>query len=264
MYDERDTIETTHRTAVKALYEGRKIVPVRKGFGCSALSDCSEHGRLELHTGNWAFVGRDYGRAKVAGHFARVLFVAMDRGGYGGADEEDFPDTQASFRRSIELPRNPHMGGVALILKHLVDDRDPRVLSSQCALTNAVKCSQHTDSMNTGATGTMISRCGSHLRAEIECLDPDIVITQGGHPTDTVLRSIAALRLIREFAGPSRGRASVSGTERLVVLATPHPARQPGLKWTRGVLPQFLLDGIALARVELASRLQHRATKTSA
>lgn len=256
MYDERDMIETAHRAAIQALYRDRKIVPVRKGFGCASLSRCSEGGKLDLHTGNWAFVGWDYGRAKVAGDLAKILFVAMDRGGYGGAAKEGFPDTQESFRQSIEVPRNPHMGGVALILKHLVDDREPRISSGQCALTNAVKCVQHTDSMNTGATGVMISQCASHLRAEIGALDPNIVITQGGHPTDTVLGSIAGLRRIGEFTGPSRGRATVLTNSRLVVLTTPHPARQAGLKWTKGVLPQFLLDAIAVARVELTRQLQ--------
>ena len=149
MYDERDARETQYRTQIQALYLERRIVPVRNGFRCGSLIRCSESGRLPLHTGNWAFVGADYGEARVDGYPARILFVAMDRGGYGGADEEAFPDTQASFRQSIELPRNPHMGGVALILKHLVDEREPRKLSGPCALTNAVKCVQRTGSMST-------------------------------------------------------------------------------------------------------------------
>jgi uracil-DNA glycosylase len=182
----------------------------------------------------------------------------MDRGGYGGADDEDFPDTQASFRRRIEQPRNPHMGGVALILKHLLDEQDSGKLSSQCALTNAVKCVQHTNSMSTKATRTMVKECAHHLLAEIRELNPDVLITQGGHPRRTVLKSLEGLKLIREFAGDRRGRTRVFVNPAMVVLTTPHPARQPGLKWKRGLLPNFFLNAIAVAKREAVQRLARR------
>lgn len=260
MYDERDSRITPERTSLQGLYADRKIVPVRRGFGCVSFTRCSESGRIPLHTGNWAFVGCDYGNARVDGHLSRILFVAMDRGGYGGADEEAFPDTQSSFRRSIELPRNPHMGGVALILKHLLDERDPRRLSGQCALTNAVKCVQHTASMNTNATGTMIRECATHLRAEIQLLQPHLIVTQGDHPGDTVVGSLGGLRLVREVVGERGRRAAVHENGRVVLLVTPHPARQAGLKWSRGELPRFFLDAISIARAELARQLTLRAS----
>ena len=102
----------------------------------------------------------------------------------------------------------------------------------------------------------MISECAGHLLAEIYSLDPDLVVTQGGHPKDTVVSSLADLRPVREFAAPSRGRAGVHTNSRLVVLTTPHPARQAGLKWTRGLLPPFFMDAIALARMELVVKLR--------
>lgn len=258
MHDERDTIETPFRASIQALYRRAGIVPTRSGFGCCSLPACSERGQLILHTGNWAFVGSNYGQAKVGGYSARILFVAMDRGGHGGADDESFPDTQASFRRSIELPKNPHMGGLALLLKHVVDDREPRKLSGQCALTNAVKCVQHTGSMSTDATRTMITKCSNHLGSEITALEPDIIITQGGHPTETIHGLVTGLVALQEFAGESRGRATLLANSRLIVLTTPHPARLPGLKWARGMLPAFLVDATAAARGELVRRLRSR------
>ena len=258
MYDERDSRDTASRASIRALYAERGIVPTRRNFACQSLRLCSDGAKLDLHTGNWAFVRCDYGKALVDGLPARIMFVAMDRGGYGGADDEGFPDTQSAFRRAIQLPRNPHMGGVALILKHLVDEREPRKLSGLCALTNAVKCVQHTGSMSTNATSTMIRECGSHLRAELRALEPDLIVTQGGHPADTVRESLAGLRLVQEFAGEKRGRAALYENSRVAVLVTPHPARQAGLKWARAELPHFLLDAIARTRAELTSRLKSR------
>lgn len=258
MYDERDSRATPVRTQIQRLYEMRGIVPTRIGYRCASLPQCTEAGRISLHTGNWVFVGSEYGSAEVSGLAAKILFVAMDRGGYGGADEERFADAQSAFRRAIELPQNPHMGGAALMLKHLTDERDPRKLSGLCALTNAVKCAQHTGSMTTNATPQMIAQCAAHLRAEIHELQPDIVITQGGHPTDTILATIAGLRTVAEFAGERKGRTRVLVNSRIVVLTTPHPARQEGLKWSRGILPQFFLDAISVARGELILLLQQR------
>lgn len=202
--------------------------------------------------------------ARVSGLAAKILFVAMDRGGYGGADEELFADAQSAFRRAFELPQNPHMGGAALILKHLIDERDTRKFSGQCALTNAVKCVQPTCSMSTNATPEMIGNCAAHLRAEIQELQPDIVITQGGHPTRTVIETIAGLREVGQFAGDRKGQATVLSSSSVVVLTTPHPARQDGLKWSRGILSQFFLDAIDVARAELTRYLEIRKATESA
>jgi hypothetical protein len=264
MHDERDTRKTPYRLKMQALYRERQIIPARTGFRCQSLDECSESGRLQLRTGDWAFVGAEYGKAKIEGHAARILFVAMDRGGYAGAGSEVFQNTQASFRRSIESPRNPHMGGVALILKHLVGERDVSKLSSQCALVNAVKCAKRTDRMSTETTRLMISNCADHLLAEIRALNPDLIVTQGAHPMKTVVSSMADLCLVQEFAVSGRGKARVFTNSRLVVLTTPHPARQSGLKWSRGILPQFFIEAIALARTRLVGNLRRRNRRRSA
>ncbi len=274
--DERDTRATQHRAKIYALYTDRGIVPCLQGFGCRSLALCSAQGCCRLHTGNWAFVGSEYGQARIGGYLTRILFVAMDRGGYGDAANEQFVDTQASFRRHIEAPRNAHMGGVALILKHLVDERGQFQLSGQCAITNALKCVHPTNRMRTNPSKAMILHCADHLRAEIEALDPDVLVTQGrhprdtvlgffrgGHPRDTVRGFFPELGLVGEFFGEKRGRAAVLANSRLVVLTTPHPARQKGLKWKKGSLPQFFLEGIATARAEAARQSEIRTGNTN-
>jgi hypothetical protein len=259
MHDEQDSRPTAHRTRIRQLYADRQIIPVRRGFGCSSLLRCSVGGSVQLHTGNWMTVGTEYGSAPVGGVPAKIMIVAMDRGGYGGADEEGFEDAQKQGRTHIARPENPHMGGVLLLLKQLVDDKDPQRLSGMCALTNAVKCVKPTKSMNTDATTTMISECGAHVVAEVDALRPDIIITQGAHPSATITTRIPGLRLISRFLG-ERGRiAAVFANDDVIVVTTPHPARQKGLKWTKGELPTFMVDAINLGQRELISRLGRRA-----
>jgi len=260
MYDERDERASSARGTIIRLYQSRGIVPAPKGFACPSLGDCSENGVKPLHTGNWAFVGCDYGSARVEGLPAKVLFVGMDRGGYGTAATEAFPDAQKAFRSAFERPENAHMGGAALIVKQLVDEKDSRKFSSQCALTNAVKCTAQTGSMSTGATVMMIRRCGAHLSREIVELAPDLIVTQGDHPTRTVKKLLAPVGAVVEFVGEKRGKATVSVARSVVVLATPHPARLPGLKWRRGILPAFLVDASRAARAELVQLLRNTST----
>jgi hypothetical protein len=260
MHDERDLRDTSHREMIKTLYKEREIVPSCMKFGCASYQKCSENGGIKLHTGNWAFVGHEYGQASINGLKAKILFVAMDRGGYGGADKEQFPDTQKSFRGSIESPSNPHMGGVSLILQALVNKQPIEQLSGMCALTNAVKCVKSTGSMSTNASKIMISECATHLLAEISTLKPNIIITQGTHPTETILGLFENRHLLREFKS-SNGRRKTSvyiGPCGTIILTTPHPARQAGLKWKRGEIPDFWSNAIALARDELFIQLNRR------
>jgi uracil-DNA glycosylase family 4 len=131
-------------------------------------------------------------------------------------------------------------------------------MSSLVALTNAVKCSAQTGSMTTNATREMIEACASHLLREIQLLVPDLIVTQGDHPTTTVTRLTHGLRPVSQYVGTSRGRASVTENDNLVILATPHPARLPGLKWTRDVLPDFLEEATASARSRLSALLARK------
>ncbi|MFA5890433.1 MAG: uracil-DNA glycosylase family protein [Actinomycetota bacterium] len=246
--DERDERQTIQRTALRDMYAARAITPADDGFGCPSLKRCAGSVALPLNTGNWAFVGCDYGLARVGGMPAKVLFIAMDRGGRR-KKAETFTDTQRSFRSSIETPKNPHMGGVSLIVRELVDEKDLSAISGQCALTNAVKCAQQTGSMSTDASRLMVRECVSHLRAEIAVLAPDIIVTQGSHPASTVLGLYESTSRVLDSS------ASVNGVMDLwtvpggpVVLRTPHPARQKGVQWSRGLLPQDWRDAISAVR----------------
>ncbi len=262
--DERDTRDTAYRRGIQDLYKCCGIVPAAQGFACPAFQgECSAHGTIPLHTGNWAFVGCEYGTARINGLPIRILFVAMDRGGKGESVHEEFADTQLSFRRSIEYPQNAHMGVVRIILTNLADEKNPTVLAGQCALTNAVKCVKQTGMMsNTDPTPVMIRRCADHLQKEVAVLQPHVIVTQGGHPETTIARLMTPIQEVAVFLGPKQGHtiptAKVSVARDAVLLTMPH-SRVKGLEWSKGNAPKFFLDAIRRTRAEITAILKAKA-----
>ncbi len=147
------------------------------------------------------------------------------------------------------------MGGVSLILKALLDEKDPEAFSGQFALTNAVKCIEPGPTMTTRPTRAMIENCALHLAVEIRLLRPHLIITQGRHPRKTLLRYFEGdARLKAEFG--SRGKAALYATGRVLLLVTPHPARLSGFKWKKEVLPPFLRKALTHTRRYLAAFLR--------
>jgi uracil-DNA glycosylase family 4 len=191
-------------------------------------------------------VGVDYGKAKIQGKQFKILFVAMDRGGDAGTDKETFETTQCSFRESTETRPNPHMGGVSLIMKELVDDKEPTVYSHQFALTNAVKCSKPSEHRKYEASEEMRKNCAFHLEKEIEVLNPDLIITQGSPPL-IMVKSFLNLEPLtnnpfKHLNG--RGKCDIFKHESLIVLTTFHPARLKDMKWKQGTIPKYMESAI--------------------
>ncbi|MBN1947547.1 MAG: hypothetical protein JW797_17885 [Bradymonadales bacterium] len=139
---------------------------------------------------------------------------------------------------------------MATILSNLVDDKAPEIHVHQYALTNAVKCVWYTGNMSSTSTPEMMRNCASHLRAELDLLQPHLVVTQGVHPRQTLLDLFPELYEAAIFVG-SRRKAQVFTSHRLVVLATPHPARCPGFLYKVNLLPNFLKATVALSRDEV-------------
>ncbi len=242
-----DSQDTNPRIQITKLYSQLKIDIPTTSFGCAHLSSCQrsikEDGKLL--TGNWAYIGVDYGKAKIQGKQVKILVIAMDRGGYGGQVKEEFKETQERFRLATERRENPHMGGVSLIMKELVDDKEPTVYSHQFALTNAVKCSKYTEKMKTDTTSTMIQNCANHLEREMKILSPDLIITQGEHPSTTVKRLLKLGDPAETFNHPSgRGECEIFKRESLIVLTTFHPARLKDMKWRQGTIPKYMESAI--------------------
>jgi hypothetical protein len=181
----------------------------------------------------------------------------MDRGSDG--HELMFTDTQEAFRNGAERRTNWHMGGVALIMAALLDEGRSAKYSLQFALTNSVKCVlSNKENMNANLDKTMIRSCANHLWSEIEVLRPDLIITQGTHPRETVVAHYSDLEPLWR-SGDQTGSAQILRRDRLIVLTTPHPARRKGLKYKRGALglgqgsmPPFWEEAIVKTRAALA------------
>lgn len=130
----------------------------------------------------------------------------------------------------------------------LVDQDSHNILSSCCALTNAVKCVRDTGSQSSGTTGTMISNCSNHLLAEITELKPDIIITQGDHPKKTVLRLLNPV-IIKDFTGRrSRKVYLYRRSNNQMIMTTPHPARLAGMRWAQQKMPDYFYEAIEEAK----------------
>lgn len=254
-----DAYETKDRLAVINLYKRLGIEPADDhSFSCK-YRDCDEgcSRGLPLCCGTWPYVGLEYGAAIVRGKPTRILFIAMDRGSDG--HELMFPDTQEAFRKAAEQRTNWHMGGVALLMAGLLDDGTCAKYSLQFALTNAVKCVlSNKKNMNANLDRTMICNCANHLWSEIEDLRPHLIITQGTHPRETVVAHYSDLKPLVKVVDQTRS-CQILRRDHLIVLTTPHPARQRGLKYKRGALglgqgsmPPFWEEAIVETRAALA------------
>lgn len=250
---EGDHRDTEFRRKIQQFYAENGLEPTELGesFGCKFLSDCAiscpEEG-LCLHTGTWPYIGSEYGEATIYGSRARILFIAMERGGrFNPSNEPTFSHTQNAFREGAETRHNPHMGGTSQLIEALIDENNRRRCSSVFALTNAVKCVWNTENQNSCSTSAMKSKCAEYLLGEIEALHPHLIITQGDHPATTLRRLYPSLTALGEFSGAA-GSATVMSGENFILMTTPHPARKKGWRWKKGPLPDFLIDAASGAR----------------
>ena len=252
-----DSKSTPHRTAIKNLYSKSKIIPTTGDFGCRNLFECSQlfnRKGAKLDTGNWAYVGVNYGNALINIKPAKVLVISMDRGGEGVGNKQTFSETQEDFRTSTEYPENAHMGGVSAIICELVDDYSPTIYSGQYALTNAVKCSEHTGKRSDRSSKIQTRNCSEHLLAEINSLDPDIIISQGKHPNNTIKSLFDLRKPIQRYKNDDDSqRAELFKVKNKMILTSEHPARKRGWKWSQRIIPRYMKNALKRIRIEFKS-----------
>lgn len=196
--------------------------------GCSRCGDLSEGRR-----GDWAYVGAQYGEARVSGRKARILVVSMDRSRLKNDPEHwTFLDVQKQFRSSAfartQNGSNPHMRGTDCELECLLDtDTSPTDRCQQFALVNSVLCGRPAagdDSTASVATPEMKINCRRQGERIIRALDPDIVIAQGlKHPRD-LCRSFMSESVRRwpDKGSPEVARGRIGGRP-VWFLLTSHP-----------------------------------------
>ena len=142
------------------------------GFCCKHAEACAAAaGNSELSRGSEAHVGSNYG------HRRRVVVVSLDTGGTS--------DGLAARRQLVEetAPGNQHMHGTLQLLRAVYGDeafhgKEENHLFTLFAMTNAAKCSGGI--FGSGQVGWELFRnCREYVMPELECLDPELIVTQG-------------------------------------------------------------------------------------
>ena len=254
-----DTEMTPMRSAVMALQQCLQI-GADETFDCQYFCACrkSKSKRsTEFSRGDWTYVGHKYGKAKVNGKCAKILFVAMERPKCS-TESETFECTQRDFRESCLKRTNPHMGGVDVLLEALLDE------STRCedrcqvfALTNSVRCRPVTDNAMSNSTRTMMKNCQNHTGELIKKLEPNIIVTQGIRFPREQIRTLFKLngRIFKTENGKKGGQKRYAEVyhekgKGIMFLLTAHPANHPEFLTSRekGSLPDHLLRAIGKVR----------------
>jgi len=240
-------------TRIKRLYKNLKIEPLPGNFNCDYYVECNrslpKKLRKDIVAGNWPYIGVNYGKAKIAGKDCRILVVAMDQGGGGEAYGEDFETRQNEWYGAFFNRVNAHTGGTHLIVKHLVDNKNPEDFVAEFAHTNSVKCSpkKEMEQMKSESTAMMRKCCRNHLERELEIFKPDLIITEGRGPSD-MLKDVLNLSVADyQSRDNTTGKVCEVYEGQPIVLAGPHPART--LKWKYGKsLPSWYRKAIDRVR----------------
>ena len=256
-----DSKMTPWRTKIKGLQTDLGIGSSEGCFDCGHFEDCyasiPDKEKNNVSKGHWTYVGHQYGEAPVNGKKAKILFVSMLKQIW---DEnklkkgEDFESVQKGFRTSALKPRTPHMGGVNVELKYLLDEGTScEDRCQQFALTNAVRCCFRLGARY-HATGMMEKNCASHTKAIIQALEPDIIIVQGKKPCQSMCRLFSLDRVESVESYDNRGTGwpyrsvKIGQREEFLFLLTAHPANYPGFGWKTGYLPDELKKAFERAR----------------
>ena len=123
--DQIDKEMTPLRTAIKNLQTQRGCGASEEAFNCEWFEkDCQESLKVdpsEIFKGDWTYVGRQYGKATVAGKPTKILFVSMNR----SVISRQFRGTRTSRTRNINFAQ-PLCGGPPRSQRRLRAATDPQ------------------------------------------------------------------------------------------------------------------------------------------
>ena len=245
------TMTTAIDASLSARYQAdlrdylRAVVSEDGTFCCNSADHCrsSIPGNHGLAAGQLSYVGSGY--ATTDDHKPlRILVVSMQV----GDAEAPVSMGRRTEQVRVRIPqapkdRNAHMRGVTFALQ-LLFGREPvpeqeflddgtHVLDAY-AMANSALCSNlptQGESRRGAPTGTMLERCGLHLRRTIEILQPTVIHTQGrkraGQSTHSTLADIAD-----ETDWTSDWNAHVRiGPVDAIWCSLPHPSSGPPQAW---------------------------------
>ena len=265
-----DRLMTDDRKEVYVLMKGRQIGSSEKVFACEFFARCDEsvHGGLSKgRKGDWAYVGAQYGRARISGRQARILFVSMDRNRVVSDLDDDakgddpefwsFEAVQSQFRNACSQG-DPHMNGVGRAMQCMVGaDVARNDYAQQFALVNSVLCGVRWTDTESRAEPTMKRNCSEHVKTILAKLEPDILVAQGMDQPRSLVEAFETYT-VKRWPGkgaPRVARGEFEGRYPWIVI-TAHPGFYsrgiPGKERLRhgpaGLLPNELEEAFDLVR----------------
>ena len=196
-------------------YQEQKISV--NAFDCKNKDKC----KVEVFRGSEAHVGASYGEP------FKVLIASLDRG--KGKENIDKRTEEIEVLKEKDL--NPHMKGTLETLKVIFSDevktKEATELFKNFAMTNTAKCCLGKNMSQ--APWKFFDRCKEYTKAEVEILDPDIIITQGRCAAEVFALLYPSLKNKNKWYEWERD-ISLDGHKALVVCSV-HPSARG--KWQK-------------------------------
>ena len=229
---------------LRRLYDRRKIGV--DAFACPHLKSCRKAAKAKdrkLCLGAEAHVGRNYGDP------IRLVVVSLDTGGSAGTSRgKDLRKRRSTVQGVTFSGTNQHMKGTIQILRHLYGEEAEAEILPRFAMINSAKCSGKDDKSDS-VPDTLYQNCREHGLAELDKLEPQLVVTQGAKAREMMeLDQICEKEIRKHVPRLTWGGADVgswicaqaaeylrywrNGEQCVLVLQAPHPSARQG-QWQR-------------------------------
>ncbi len=236
---------------LRKLYDDRKIGVGENSppFSCCHLVSCIAAAKdRDLCLGAEAHVGEKYGDP------IRLVVVSMDTGRGAEIEKgEHLLQRRANIQGVIHNEANPHMKGTIQTLRHLYGygQKPDCDLLQRFAMINSAKCSGKDDDTSS-MPWKLYKNCWDHGLAELNILNPQLIVTQGAKARDLLKpQEIDEAEIRKHIPSLKWGNADVgarskeylkcwkNGDRAVLVLQGPHPSARRG-QWQlfeRTILP---------------------------
>ncbi len=229
---------------LRKLYDDRKIGVSENSppFSCCHLASCIAAAKdRDLCLGAEAHIGEKYGDP------IRLVVISLDTGGSAGSEEgEDLSARRANVQGVTCNEANPHMKGTIQTLRHLYGygQKPDCDLLQRFAMINSAKCSGK-DNNASMVPDKLYKNCRDHGLAELDILNPQLIVTQGAKARDLLKpQEIDEKEIRKRVPSLTWGNADVgawictqskeylkcwkNGDRSVLVLQAPHPSARQG------------------------------------
>ena len=217
-------------TELSKYYEEKGILSTK--FNCPFLSACSCGNPRNLIKGKAAYIGKYYEDHRLP----RILFVSLDMG-----SDKDFEIAEKrtpegvrkveEYRHWSSLPNLLHWFETHYFAQKIAQVMGFMYQANEVnhifAHTNSAKCCENKESNEMSAT-TLYKNCRSFIRGELEILDPEILVTQGGQADNAIKNTFPDISTDADFVSLSQIHERVGliriNNHPVLVLRTIYPS----------------------------------------